>query len=271
MNNKLDSKENFYHHAQAFLATLWKDLTRSSIYLKEYWMWDHLCYRVDSLSRYQYWSDQLSQWGELLIESEVGNRMISTFKLKRPISFQGRTIELIELPAPKAGSFYSEGFEHLEVVCDETFREIKKCYPQIQFIEVDDKVWNSELKLKLGNYNIKFHHCSLESIIEFEKKTSELLALQELDLLRKLKSFSPLIAGTFPLGIAISKELEPSRSSFSFLFLSFCLSHSSFIFSDQFSIFCISSITTNSQFLSKSASCQISWSQFAFPWLSSPR
>ncbi len=207
MNLTLTSRQEFQHNAQVFLNTLWKSLYHSSIVLKDYWMWDHLCYRVDSLARYQYWSQQLTSWGEFLTESEVGGRMISTFKLSHPISFNGKTIDLIELPAPKKGGVHEEGFEHIEVVCDETFDEIKTQYPHIHFNNFEEeKKWNAELKFKLGPSSIKFHHSSLESVIRFEKCTTEFHSLQELNLLNELKSFSPLIAGTIPLGIAIESS-----------------------------------------------------------------
>lgn len=75
----VDDKERvkFYSLAQVFLEEVSSELKQVGVVLEDHWMWDHICYRVDSLDRYAYWLRRLSQWGDLLIESAVGGRLIA--------------------------------------------------------------------------------------------------------------------------------------------------------------------------------------------------
>src|SRR5690242_9552558 len=83
---------------------------------------DHLCFRVESETEYQKYKQFLLNHGELLTEAPVNGRAICTFKLKSPFAVGSRIVELLELPAPKAGSAYVTGFEHAEFVIKEDFK-----------------------------------------------------------------------------------------------------------------------------------------------------
>jgi predicted metalloenzyme YecM len=78
---------------------------------------DHICYRAASQQEYTSRKHELEEMGTLLIESIVGGRFISAFKLYEPIvCLDGSMIDVVELPSPKEGSTYPSGLEHCEFV-----------------------------------------------------------------------------------------------------------------------------------------------------------
>lgn len=139
-------------------------------------------------------------FSKLLIESEVNGRPISTFKLNTPIRYKGYFIDLLELPAPKAGKDTIEGFEHIEVVSKNSFKQIIEENPMCSFSTSGlVKDFNQELALNLGTFTVKFHYLSLESVVSFEKNNFIYKRVSDSRILSVLKEFDPLIAGTFPL------------------------------------------------------------------------
>ena len=52
----------------------------------------------------------------LLIESMINGRPISTYKFLKPVEYDGGSIGLLELPYPSATSKYKSGLQHIEVV-----------------------------------------------------------------------------------------------------------------------------------------------------------
>lgn len=200
--------ELFYRdQAHLFLERAFADLDRNQFALDPHWHIDHLCYRTSTQENYLAVKGQFHQFSRLLIESEVNGRLISTFKLQTPIVFNEWEIDLIEVPAPKAGKTTQEGFEHFEVVCDLPFDQIKKRYSQCQFDESGlIKDFNQELEIPFGSFALKFHHLSLESVINVEANGPVFSALQKTDILKILRPFSPLLAGSFPLNVNLSNS-----------------------------------------------------------------
>ncbi|MEM8583820.1 MAG: VOC family protein [Bacteroidota bacterium] len=155
---------------------------------------DHLCYRVESMRRYFELREAIAASGHQLInESVVNGRLISCFRLSAPIIFQNREIPLLELPAPKAGSHYVEGYEHLEFVVGSKLEEWQQKLLAIenqeklkkdiskgsgemeQFEENSDlrkSTFNPSISLKLGKgLRVKFHERPLDEVIAFEQET----------------------------------------------------------------------------------------------------
>jgi len=130
---------------------------------------DHLCFRIGTLEEYGFYRHHLSQHGVLLTEFPVNGRPISTFLMAEPLHTETHSIRLIELPAPKPGTSYDSGFEHAEFIIDESFDQFAKKYPHLNLIEAGNTNINPELCLKLENKQAKFHHLSLERVIEIEK------------------------------------------------------------------------------------------------------
>lgn len=198
----MDSTQ-FHSSAQTFLELLFQDLAKAQVQLPSHWDIDHLCYRASTEESYQKLKDDFSRFGFLLIESEVNGRMIATYKLNDPVYYQDWRIDLVELPAPKKGKITAEGFEHIEIVCDVPFIELQQKYSHLEMDTKGlEKDYNQELEICLGKRNIKFHHSSLESVINLEKSEKIWKAIQDSKVLTLFKEKNALIAGSFPLDIA---------------------------------------------------------------------
>lgn len=198
---------NFHQDAFKFLQKLETLLVENKVIIESHWDIDHLCYRVGSLEKYEVLKKEFTSFSTLLIESPVNGRMISTFKLHQPVRYKNWRIDVVELPAPKAGKTTIEGFEHVEVVSDLSFDELQKKYSHIKLDKGGlAKKWNQELELCFGDINLKFHPLSLESVINLESNKKIWTALEKSNVLNILKDYSPLIAGTFPLGMQIDNS-----------------------------------------------------------------
>jgi predicted metalloenzyme YecM len=160
----------FLGNPNAFLDRIFEYLAAQKMNAA-HWEMDHICYRVETLDRYEALKKQIGSIGHLLIESEIGGRAIATFKLNQAFTYKNRSIDCLELPAPKTGSFYKEGFEHVEFVIDQNFENFIQQYPNLNFITKDlKKAINKGVTLKETDFSIKFHHQSLEKVIELEKE-----------------------------------------------------------------------------------------------------
>ena len=153
-----------------FLEKLFEMLDDIGLEVDQYLL-DHLCYRVESVNEYKQKKAELESFGELLAETMVGGRLISTFKLHNPIEFRNRKINLIELPSPKPSHSYKSGLEHVEFVTTLPLSKIVEKYPQYKFevFGINKKI-NADVTLKLGEYCIRFHNKSLEDVIKFERR-----------------------------------------------------------------------------------------------------
>ncbi|NUN05772.1 MAG: VOC family protein [Bdellovibrio sp.] len=198
------TQENFHLLAQDFLNLLFADLAQKEVRIPAHWDIDHLCYRSASLENYNALKIHFSAFADLLIENPVNGRLIATYQLRKPVQFNEWVIDVVELPAPKASKPTPEGFEHIEIVCDVPFSSLEKQFGHLN-LKLDGltKEFNQEFEIHLGARNIKFHHLSLKSVITLEKSTAAYAALQDSGVLKKFKSYRPVIAGTLPLDIAI--------------------------------------------------------------------
>lgn len=191
----------FYPQGDAFLKRVFSELSAAEIDLK-HWSIDHLCYRTSTPESYQANKKAFATLGQCLTESEVNGRPISTFKLQRPFRHEGRIIDLVELPAPKPSRPSTDGFEHIEVVCDVTFDELERRFAGQRVDRAGlKKEFNQELEIKFQDCAVKFHQLSLESVVCLEQNTQAYSALIKSNVLNALKEHQPLVAGTFPLGL----------------------------------------------------------------------
>jgi predicted metalloenzyme YecM len=154
-----------------FLDTLFKMIEDIELDIIEKLELDHICFRVGTIEEYKNKKEELLAFGELLVESPVNGRLISTFKLREPIIFNSRKIYLIELPQPKNTFTYKTGLEHAEFVTREPLQKVVNRYPQFAFetFGINKKI-NADITLKLGNFCIRFHNQSLEDVIKLEKR-----------------------------------------------------------------------------------------------------
>ena len=150
-----------------FLQNIFDHLEAKNINVADYEL-DHICYRVSSLDRYYELKKTLIEFGDLLTESNINGRAISTFKLNNSISFKSREIWCLELPSPKNGSNYQEGFEHVEFVISEPLEDFLLRFPNINFDRKGlSKKVNSDVRIKFGDLSVKFHRQSLEYVIKY--------------------------------------------------------------------------------------------------------
>lgn len=200
-------KEQIYDEAERFLDSASQTMKLQQFSLKSNWDIDHICYRTSSNEVYEQVKNQFTAFSELLAETEVNGRLISTFRLAEAIIFDQWQIDLIEVPAPKKGKSYQDGFEHIEVVCDLTFAELIDAFPNCRHNDAGlGKDFNQELEFNFDNFAVKFHHLSLQSVVNIEMNQMLMSALKKSGILRLLRPYHPLIAGSLPLGLAVSSS-----------------------------------------------------------------
>eukprot|EP00555_Chaetoceros_dichaeta_P014576 CAMPEP_0198271018 /NCGR_PEP_ID=MMETSP1447-20131203/47473_1 /TAXON_ID=420782 /ORGANISM="Chaetoceros dichaeta, Strain CCMP1751" /LENGTH=450 /DNA_ID=CAMNT_0043963389 /DNA_START=12 /DNA_END=1364 /DNA_ORIENTATION=- len=153
---------------------------------------DHVCWRTEALEEYSGLVSALrtSEDWALLVESEIGGRSIATFQMKEGISFGDRMINVIEIPAPKDGSPYKSGLEHVEFVVssaeneqlsprnDSTHQKILNEFmamcPCFEWsTKAKDKEMNPDVSTKIelpifGTCTVKFHLMPLAEVIKYE-------------------------------------------------------------------------------------------------------
>jgi predicted metalloenzyme YecM len=155
--------------ALQFLDKIFLHIHKNNIEIKPHWDIDHLCYRVSTEKEYLEYKEWFLSFSDILIESLVGGRLISTFKLHKPIKYKIWLIDLIELPAPKMNKPTKLGFEHIEIVCDEPLELLQKKYAHLNLDTGGmKKNINAELEIIFGEENLKFHNQSLEEVIKIE-------------------------------------------------------------------------------------------------------
>lgn len=158
---------------ETFIKNIGAGLTTSGIDRSELAMMDHICYRVESQSRYDKLLGEFSSIAVLLGEAEVSGRKIATFELRDYIKVDGWTIPYLELPEPKNGSPYSEGLEHAELVVIGSLNNFAKRHTDLTFSTKGmSKDINPELGLKTDLLSVKFHEQPLGAVVRIEQRLS---------------------------------------------------------------------------------------------------
>lgn len=143
-----------------------KNLSRDGIDVSNYEL-DHICYRVETIDRYNQFKKEIDFIGELLSEVPIGGRMIATYKLKNPIKYKGINIWSVELPAPKEGGKHVEGWEHVEFALGFNPEKLLSLYPNMNFeTKALKKEINPDVSLKYDDFKVKFHEHTLEYVIK---------------------------------------------------------------------------------------------------------
>ncbi len=149
---------------------------------------DHACYRVSDLKSYESYKRTFADCGQLLSEAYINGRPIATYKLHQSIALDARfKIDVIELPAPKPGLDYEEGFEHIEVVTPLSLETLVVKHPNYKFHtgNMHAKI-NRDISLKFDGGVVKFNESSLEDVIiqekiELSKRTTNWLLAIDFD------------------------------------------------------------------------------------------
>jgi len=159
-------------HPEAFLEQLFAGLELVGVDVSGMHL-DHLCYRVGTTERYAQLKQALCDDGELLAETIIGRRPIATFRLHAPIIHGHRAIQLVELPAPKPGRPYAEGWEHAEFVVNEDLLPFTERHPLVTWDLGDlNKPVNASVRIRLGDIRVKFHRMTLDEVIRLERRDS---------------------------------------------------------------------------------------------------
>jgi len=168
---------------------------------------DHLCFRTETESDYRRTCADFRKFSDLLIESIIGGRPISTFKLKEPIAWKDQIIDIVEVPAPKLGKKVRRGFEHIEALISESFDSFMAKHSSLKFdMRGAKKPLNPEIELMTRVGAVKFHHIPLESVVRVEKKNRVMEVLSKQNLLSDLQDYYPIVSGSVPAGL----DLETS-------------------------------------------------------------
>lgn len=154
-----------------FVTNVNRGLDDCGIDRSELAMMDHICYRVETLERYDEMMRKLGVAARLLGESKVSGRMIATFELDEPLEAGGWRIPCIELPQPKAGSPYAEGLEHVELVTVSGLELFEAKHLDLPFNKAGMyKKINPELGLKHAGMSVKFHEQPLGAVVRIENR-----------------------------------------------------------------------------------------------------
>lgn len=154
-----------------FIAKITEGLEDAGIDRSELAMMDHLCYRVESSERYAELFQSFEANAVMIGEVEVGGRPIATFEFTDPIESGGWKIPYLELPAPKDGSPYSEGLEHVEFVVIGDVEKFAARHSDLEFERKGmSKVINPELGLKTKLMSVKFHEQPLGAVVRIEQR-----------------------------------------------------------------------------------------------------
>lgn len=162
-------KIKLYESATKFLDYLFGEIKKHNIDVENLFL-DHLCYRVESINRYEELKEIFSKNFVFIGENLINGRPISAFKLKEPISYKERLVSIIELPSPKLSNTHSEGFEHAEFVTSLDLKELVSKYSHLNLKTKGlDKKFNQELEIEFSIRAVKFHNLSLEDVIAAEQ------------------------------------------------------------------------------------------------------
>jgi predicted metalloenzyme YecM len=152
---------------------------------EEFTEMDHICYRVATKAGFVGLMHMLgdeTDGAELLGMTMVNGRPIATFKLPQALKVGRWTIPCLELPAPKPGSNYENGLEHVELVVVGKLQEFQARHPDIEFgTDGMIKTINPELSLKNPDLNlsVKFHTKPLADVVAIEWQHGLTMSLSE--------------------------------------------------------------------------------------------
>ncbi len=167
----MDETQEIIGDYKTFLDDILARIKSEGFDMADFSQIDHMCYRVSTVEAYQQKKIDCEAIGILLTETMINNRPISTFRFKQPIVHKGWRIDALELPAPKEGSDYTEGLEHIELVLYDDIPTFLKKYEGKPFeLRAADRGINPEIGLKLGELTVKFHLLSLTTVTYLEHK-----------------------------------------------------------------------------------------------------
>lgn len=138
---------------------------------------DHVGTSCVSFSEFEKTKSDFLTRSTLLGEVEINGRPIATFKCHEPLLLGRCNIDILELAAPKPDGSSTSGFDHIEVVINESFGERKARSPEANWSSIRwPSLVNPEVVLSLPGGKIKYHFRPLESVIQIEHRFPQVLA-----------------------------------------------------------------------------------------------
>ena len=158
--------EEILGRPNTFLDRLLNLLSKAGIDVSKLYM-DHICYRVEGEADYHSLQTQLLNHGLLISDKIIGGRPISVIKFDESYCYNERKIDLLELPSPKNGRPYPQGYEHVEFVVETDLNAFIESYPTIDFdLKGMNKKINRDVRIQFEGCSAKFHEHSLKYVIE---------------------------------------------------------------------------------------------------------
>lgn len=165
----MNTIENTIGDYKKFLDVVYTNIKGLGINVSDFPI-DHIAYRTTTKKRYETIRNELHNFGTLLSEIIIRERLVAIFKLDDPLDYKGMKISFFEILAPAQGdTFYAEGLEHAEFVVNSPLLEMIKKYPSIDFYFNDNKI-NPELILRFPiQANAKFHELPINEVIKLQE------------------------------------------------------------------------------------------------------
>lgn len=162
--------DNLIGNYSQFIAQASDNLAQLGIARNEVAMMDHVCYRVETVDRYEELKAALQVYTTLIGENMVNGRPIATFELNTYMEAAGWTVPFLELPAPKQDSPYVEGLEHVEfVVIGSLNKFILRHSAALNISQLSQKIVNPDVKALNSGVTIKFHEQQLGAVVRIER------------------------------------------------------------------------------------------------------
>lgn len=126
---------------------------------------DHVAYRTETFERYEELKKEFEKISSNSSEAIISGRPIIVYRLKESLIYGDWKIEGLELCAPREGSFFKEGLEHVELVIKKSLVDFMHDHEKIDFnMNAFSNEDNPELILEFKNCAAKFHTQSLLKI-----------------------------------------------------------------------------------------------------------
>ena len=147
-------------------------------------MIDHICVRLSEAGDVEKLHQEIIEtgYGQNISTAIVSGRKIHILKLHHPIQIGPWSTYCIELPYPKPGHLYGDGWEHVEFVLPSapTVQGIADAFTsmfpgcsepyEVKVPSVDsDQLPNPSVDLVLDGVGVKFHPYSIEEVVGHTK------------------------------------------------------------------------------------------------------
>ncbi|MBT6315169.1 MAG: hypothetical protein HOJ21_18365 [Alphaproteobacteria bacterium] len=152
---------------------------------------DHICVRLKHNADVDRLKEQLLEAGRLISTADVNGREISIVQLHSPLMVGAWEVSGVEVPYPKPGHAYEDGWEHVEFVLNgaaNTMDGIRQAFierfPNLTIDELQeacgysedapladkDQMPNPTLGIRVNGVGLKFHAHPIQVIVGHEKQ-----------------------------------------------------------------------------------------------------